>query len=105
MKLVRRRDEQDRVVLGRQAREVCLLALTPGWLGVRVRVGAAFNDPPDFGTEAPDGRPGRICRLTILDGVVEQGGNRLVFTRAVFESDGARAEQVAQVRDLCSLAF
>src|ERR1035437_10328757 len=70
-----------------------------------IRIGAAFNDPADFGTKAPDGRPGRICGLAILDGVVEKGGNRLVFGRAVFESDGARAEQVAQVRDLRGLAF
>ena len=104
MKLVGRRDEQDRVVLGGQTRQVLLLAPAPRRLGVGVRVGATLDYPAHLGPKTPDCRASSLGRLAVLDRVVEQGGDRLVLVGAVLERDRAGAQEMAQVRDGRALA-
>ncbi len=69
-----------------------------------VRVGAAFDYTTDLVPEAPDGLPGSLSRLAILDGVVEECGDGFILVRAVVVRDRAGAEEVAQVRDRRALA-
>ncbi len=70
---------------------------------MRVRIGAAFHDPQHLRAEGGDRRPGIRRGLHVLDHVVEQGGDRLVLAGPVVEGDGARPQQVAEVRDVAPL--
>lgn len=84
--------------------DVRLLALAPRRLGRRVGVGARLDDARDGLAElSPDALQGRWSAL-ILDGVVQQRGNRLIFGSAVLDDERRQAEQVPKVGDVRALA-
>ena len=70
---------------------------------MRVRIGAAFHDPQHLRAERGHRRPGFGRGLHVLDHIVEQGRDRLVLPRPVVQGDGARSQQVAEVRDVAPL--
>src|SRR2546430_1087615 len=75
--------------------EVALLPLAPRRLGVGVGVGAGFDESSDAITEAcADRVAGAPVVGVVLDGVVEQGRDRLVFVATLLEYDGGDGHQV-----------
>jgi hypothetical protein len=87
-----------------QVLEVRLLARAPGGLRRDVGVRARCHDVGDDGAEAAaDGSEGLRAAL-VLDRVVEEGGDGLVFVAAVLEDEGGDGQEVGDVRGGGALA-
>jgi len=84
MQLVAGGHEADRGAGVENVVNVRLLPFAPRWLGLLIGVRASLDDGGDMIAEAAaDFFQGRLATL-ILDGVVKQSGDGLVFGRAVF---------------------
>ena len=104
MQLVRRGDEPHGIGLAGDAGHVCLLALAPGRLRILEGVGVTGRDPDDLIAEPlADVLQPRLATL-ILGGVVQEGGDDLVFGTTVLADDGRDREQVRDVGDAGSFA-
>jgi hypothetical protein len=86
--------------------DVAFLALPERRLRLGPGVGATVDDVEDRRAEAPaDLGPDRLgVTLRILDGVVQQGTDRLVLVRPVFEGDARHAQDVRDIGDGRALA-
>jgi hypothetical protein len=69
-----------------------------------VAVGAGDDNLLDARAEAPADLVGLHLVRLVLEGVVQQRGDRLVLVAAVLEHDGGHADQVRDVGDLAALA-
>ena len=84
--------------------EVALLASEPVRLGVLERVGAFLDDAGDVVAEALPDLLERGVSAGVFGAVVEERGDRLVLTAAVFEHERAHRKQMRDVGDRCCLA-
>src|SRR5207247_1274781 len=104
VQLVGRRHPQDfrgsRALVG----DVLLLPLSPGWLGYRLGVRAAFHDAGDVVTEAATDLFQPVAPSLILDGVVQEGSDCLVLAAAVLQDQRADGKEMADIRDGRALA-
>jgi hypothetical protein len=85
--------------------EGSVFPIAPGRFRLSLRVRASLDDVGDDGAEATtDLRLGQERLAGVLDRVVEQGRDGLVFGGALLEGDGRDGEGVLNVRDPRALA-
>ena len=83
--------------------EVSDLALLPGWLWLNLGFGDLGDDGSDAIAVALGDKAEGGCPALVLDGVVEEGGDRGVLVAAVVDDGPGHDEQVAEVRDVGAL--
>ena len=87
-----------------KVRDVRLLALSPRRLRRLVGVGARLHDVGDAAAEELTDAPECPVAALVLDGVVQQRGDRLVLVAAVLEDERRDAHEVRDIRDLRALS-
>src|SRR5215203_782079 len=104
MQLVRGGDEAYGTRGVREVGQVAFLALAPRWFRGLVSVRAAVHYLRDSVSEpGTDLLEPRLAAL-VFGGVVQEGGDHLVFRAAVLAHDGGHRQQVGDVGGACSFA-
>jgi len=84
--------------------EVAFLTLSPWWLGIEIRIGAAVHHMSHALAKAAADLLKHGSAATVLDDVVQEGGDGKIFIASSFEHQTGDAQQMRNVGDGGALA-
>ena len=96
---------QDRVLRGfAEVRDVALLALLPGRLGLLERVAALRDDAADLRPELPADLGEGLLSALVLGRIVQERGDRLRLAATCLDDQARHRQQMPDVGDVTALA-